>query len=56
MIWIKFAFSAALIVLTATQLAKYGDVIAVRTRLGGMFVGVLSNGRGNVASGITHFI
>jgi hypothetical protein len=33
--------SAALIVLAATQLAKYGDVIALRTGLGGMFVGVL---------------
>jgi cation:H+ antiporter len=41
MVWIKFAVSAALIVLTATQLAKYGDIIAVRTRLGGMFIGVL---------------
>lgn len=41
MVWIKFAVSAALIVLTATQLAKYGDIIAIRTRLGGMFIGVL---------------
>ena len=41
MIWVKFALSAAAIVLTATQLAKYGDVIAIRTRLGGMFIGVL---------------
>ena len=41
MIWIKFVLSAAAIVLTATQLAKYGDVIAIRTRLGGMFIGVL---------------
>jgi len=41
MIWVKFALSAAAIVLIATQLAKYGDVIAIRTRLGGMFIGVL---------------
>lgn len=41
MIWLKFVISAALIVLAATQLAKYGDIIAVRTRLGGMFIGVL---------------
>ncbi len=41
MIWIKFAITAALIALAATQLAKYGDVIAVRTRLSGMFIGVL---------------
>lgn len=41
MIWLKFVLSAVAIVLTATQLAKYGDVIAIRTRLGGMFIGVL---------------
>ncbi len=41
MVWIKFAVTAVLIVLAATQLAKYGDIIAVRTRLGGMFIGVL---------------
>ena len=41
MIWFQFAASAVLIVLAATQLAKYGDVIAIRTRLGGMFIGVL---------------
>jgi cation:H+ antiporter len=41
MVWIVFLISSALIVFAATQLAKYGDVIAVRTRLGGMFVGIL---------------
>jgi cation:H+ antiporter len=41
MVWIKFIITAALIVYAATQLAKYGDIIAVRTRLGGMFIGVL---------------
>jgi len=41
MIWIQFTATAALIVLAATQLAKYGDIIAVRTHLGGMFIGVL---------------
>ena len=41
MVWLTFLFSAALIVFAATQLAKHGDVIAVRTGLGGMFVGVL---------------
>src|SRR5512139_2620308 len=40
-IWLQFLISAALIVLAATQLAKYGDVIAIRTGLGGMFVGVI---------------
>jgi cation:H+ antiporter len=41
MIWVEFVVSAAAIVAAATQLAKYGDVIAVRTRLGGMFIGLL---------------
>jgi cation:H+ antiporter len=41
MVWVTFLISAALIVFAATQLAKYGDVIAVRTRLSGMFIGVL---------------
>ena len=41
MIWVEFLVSAAVIVLAATQLAKYGDIIAVRTRLGGMFIGIL---------------
>jgi cation:H+ antiporter len=41
MVWLEFVISAALIVLAATQLAKYGDVIAVRTGLGGMFIGVV---------------
>lgn len=41
MVWIEFLISAGLIVFAAMQLAKYGDVIAVRTRLGGMFIGVL---------------
>jgi cation:H+ antiporter len=41
MVWIKFLITAVLIVLAANQLAKHGDIIAVRTRLGGMFIGVL---------------
>ncbi len=41
MVWVTFFLSAALIVFAAMLLAKYGDVIAVRTRLGGMFIGVL---------------
>ncbi|RPJ43343.1 MAG: sodium:calcium antiporter, partial [Chloroflexi bacterium] len=28
-------------VIAATQLAKYGDIIAIRTRLGGMFIGII---------------
>jgi cation:H+ antiporter len=41
MTWIAFLLSSALIVFAAVQLAKYGDIIAVRTRLGGMFIGLL---------------
>jgi len=41
MVWIIFVITATLIVFAATQLAKYGDIIAIRTRLGGMFIGVL---------------
>lgn len=39
--WVLFLGSAGLIVFAATQLAKYGDIIALRTGLGGMFIGVL---------------
>lgn len=41
MIWVQFALTALLIVLAATRLATYGDVIAVRTGLGGLFIGTL---------------
>ena len=41
MAWITFIASSAALVLAAVKMAQYGDVIAVRTRLGGMFVGVL---------------
>lgn len=41
MVWVQFIVTSAVIVYAATQLAKYGDVIALRTRLGGMFVGTL---------------
>ena len=40
-VWVTFVVAAALIVVAARQLAKYGDVIAARTKLGGMFIGVL---------------
>ena len=40
-IWIWFFASAAIVVFAAYKLATFGDVIAVRTRLGGMFVGTL---------------
>ncbi len=41
MIWLQFVASAGIVVLAAMKLAEYGDVIAVRTSLGGMFVGTL---------------
>jgi cation:H+ antiporter len=41
LVWLTFVAAAAVIVLAATQLARFGDAIAVRTRLGGMFVGAI---------------
>jgi Ca2+/Na+ antiporter len=41
MTWLIFIASSVVIVLAAIKLAAYGDVIAVRTRLGGMFIGAL---------------
>ncbi len=41
MAWLQFLFSAVVVVLAAIKLAQYGDVIAVRTRLSGMFIGTL---------------
>ncbi len=41
MAWIIFVASSAILVVAAVKMAQYGDVIAVRTRLGGMFIGVL---------------
>lgn len=41
MVWVKFVLAAIVIVVSANYLAKYGNVIAVRTRMGGMFIGIL---------------
>ncbi|VAW29881.1 hypothetical protein MNBD_CHLOROFLEXI01-4238 [hydrothermal vent metagenome] len=41
MIWLQFSFSAAVVVFAAIKLAEYGDIIAVRTKLGGLFVGTI---------------
>jgi cation:H+ antiporter len=41
MVWIRFLISAAIVVAAAVKLAEYGDIIAVRTRLGGLFVGTI---------------
>jgi cation:H+ antiporter len=40
-VWLIFIASSTVLVIAATKMAQYGDVIAVRTRLGGMFIGVL---------------
>ena len=39
--WLVFIISAVIIVFVADRLAKYGDVIAVRTNLGGLLVGTI---------------
>lgn len=41
MIWLEFLGSTALIVVAARFLARYGDVISLRTGLGGLFIGTL---------------
>jgi len=41
MIWIQFIFSGAVIVVSAMQLAKFADAIALRTGLGRLFIGAL---------------
>lgn len=40
MVWLIFLVSSVVIVIAATQLAKYGDVLALRTNLGQNFVGI----------------
>ncbi len=39
--WLVFIGCAAVVVLAAVKLAEYGDALATRTGLGGMFVGTL---------------
>ncbi len=41
MVWLRFLLSAAVVVVAAIKLAEYGDIIAVRTKLGGLFVGTI---------------
>lgn len=41
MMWVTFTASALVIVIAAIKLAQYGDVIAVRGKLGGLFIGTL---------------
>lgn len=39
--WIIFFLTSAIVVVAASKLAEYGDVISVRTGLGGVFVGTI---------------
>lgn len=39
--WLIFIVTSAIVVYAAIKLAEYGDVIAVRTNLGGLFVGTI---------------
>ena len=39
--WILFGLSAIVVVVAAIKLAQYGDVIAVRTGLGGLLIGTI---------------
>lgn len=39
--WLVFVVSAIIVVVVAYKLAQYGDVIAVRTNLGGLLVGTI---------------
>jgi cation:H+ antiporter len=41
MVWFQFIISAGVVVFAASKLAEYGDVISVRTKLGGVFVGTI---------------
>ena len=41
MVWLEFLAAAALITFASMQLSKYGDVISLRTNLGGLFAGTL---------------
>lgn len=41
MVWLQFIAASAILVLTASQLARFADIIAIRTKLGGLFIGTL---------------
>ena len=41
MVWVKFLVSSIIIVMAAIKLAEYGDVISMRTKMGGMFIGLI---------------
>ncbi len=41
MVWLKFIICAALVIFFGAKLSRYGDMIAHKTRLGGLWVGLL---------------
>mgnify|MGYP003618279225 FL=1 len=41
MIWLQFLVAAAIVVFMANKLAEYGDIVAVRTGLGGLVIGTV---------------
>lgn len=41
LVWIKFIVCAAIIFFTGKRVAKYGDIIAEKTGLGGLWIGVV---------------
>ena len=41
MVWLQFIGASVALVIVANKLAEYADVISIRTRLGGVFVGTL---------------
>ena len=41
MVWLKFAVSLVIILIAGTRLARYGDVLAEKTGLGGAWIGLL---------------
>jgi cation:H+ antiporter len=41
LIWLKFAICAAIIFFSGKRVAKYGDIIAEKTGLGGLWIGVI---------------
>lgn len=41
MAWLLFLVSSAVVVLAASKLSEYSDIIAVRTKLGGLFIGTI---------------
>jgi len=40
-IWVQFLICASIVVIGGTRLARYGDIIAEKTGLGGVWIGVL---------------